>query len=386
MLLLTTLPLIGCSRSNNKVMADQYITSVKAHFAPDSRTALFEVKAQAHDRGITLTGETNLPEAKAALLDSLASRQIEIMDEIRLLPDANLEGMTFAIVRNSVANIRSEPSHPAQLSTQALLGMPLKVLKRQGGWYLVQTPDDYLSWIDSGGLTLMNEEEYAAWKTSPKLIYLSTFGVAYAEPSVSAARVSDLVAGNVLKLNGREGHYYRAEFPDGRTAYVSRSEARPFDEWKASLKATEGSLVATAKTMTGVPYLWGGTSTKGMDCSGFTKTIFFMNGWIIPRDASQQVHAGESIDTSEGFDNLRPGDLLFFGRPATETSPQRVVHVGMWIGNNEFIHSSGRVHTSSIDPEAENFDEFNLNRFLEARRYLNHKQGNIIDVAEMYEL
>src|SRR5699024_4878699 len=99
-------------------------------------------------------------------------------------------------------------------------------------------------------------------------------------------------------------------------------------------------LVATAKTMTGAPYLWGGTSTKGMDCSGFTKTIFFMNGWVIPRDASQQVHAGESIDTSEGFDNLRPGDLLFFGRPATETSPQRVVHVGMWIGNNEFIHSS----------------------------------------------
>lgn len=94
--------------------------------------------------------------------------------------------------------------------------------------------------------------------------------------------------------------------------------------------------------------------------------------------------SGKSIDTSEGFDNLQPGDLLFFGTPATETSDQRVVHVGMWIGNGEFIHSAGRVKVSSVDPEAENYDEYNLDRFLEAKRYRNNWQGNIIKTEEMY--
>lgn len=381
LLVLISLSLIGCSSSQDEAVADRFISSLKNHFAPDSRVALFDIKAENDNGGLVLSGETNLPDAKAALLDSLANRQIEAADQIRLLPAEELEGKIYGVVRNSVANVRSEPSHPAQLATQALMGMPLKVLKKDGGWYLVQTPDDYLSWIDGGGLTLMNKEEFKAWKSAAKLIYLSTFGAAYDRPSATSARVSDLVAGNIVKLAGTRGNYYKAEFPDGRTAFVRRSEARPFDEWKTSLESTEESLVTTAKTMTGVPYLWGGTSTKGVDCSGFTKTIFFMNGWVIPRDASQQVRAGEVIDTSEGFDNLRPGDLLFFG-----SSPQRVTHVGMWIGNNEFIHSSGRVRVSSVDPEAENFDEFNTNRFLEAKRYLGHKQGNIINVAEMYEL
>ena len=138
--------------------------------------------------------------------------------------------------------------------------------------------------------------------------------------------------------------------------------------------------MATSKRLMGLPYLWGGTSTKGVDCSGFTKTIYFLNGIVIPRDASQQIHTGEQIDEDQNFENLMPGDLLFFGSKATDTSSERVVHVGMWIGNNEFIHSAGRVKINSVDKDAHNYDAYNLNRYLRTKRPLNGSKEGLINL------
>ena len=114
------------------------------------------------------------------------------------------------------------------------------------------------------------------------------------------------------------------------------------------------------------------TSSKGMDCSGFTKTVYFMNGLIIPRDASQQIQAGRDVDPELNFSDLLKGDLMFFGRKATDSSGQKVTHVAIWLGNDkgEFIHSSGRVKLGSIDPESQWYDPFNKNRYLGSRRYL----------------
>src|SRR5699024_11358396 len=128
------------------------IEHTKAYFVPDSRGDVFRVAAEQSRDPLLLTGETTLPTAKQALLHSLSQQDVVVIDSIDVLPAHELGNRVYALGTNSVANIRSSPSHPAQLSTQAILGMPLKVLKRKGNWYLVQMPDDYLGWLDSGGL------------------------------------------------------------------------------------------------------------------------------------------------------------------------------------------------------------------------------------------
>ncbi len=342
-----------------------HLESVREQFAPDKRVALFKVE----QRGNVLAGQTNMPEAKQDLLKKLKEANISYVDSIEVLPEAELEGKNYGVIAISVANLRSEPKHPAELATQATMGTPVHVLKQERGWYLVQTPDKYLAWVDERGVSLMDKAAFDAWQKSPKLLYTKPYGFAYEAAEANAGTVSDLVYGDVLALQQKQGDFYAVTFPDGRKGFVPAAESVKYEEWLASRKPNGDNLVSTSKQLLGLPYLWGGTSFKGVDCSGFTKTVYFMNGLVLPRDASQQVHIGELVDTSNGWNNLQPGDLLFFGVPAKEGKSERVVHVGMWIGGNqEFIHSAGRVRISSMNPNAENFDEPELKRFLRAKR------------------
>jgi gamma-D-glutamyl-L-lysine dipeptidyl-peptidase len=388
-----TLTWVGCRTQKNAVVmgglkeevkntVEAAMAETRKQYAPDKRVALFKVETASRSGKLTLKGETNLPEAKTDFLEKLRSQGIEFKDSIALLPAADLGDKTYGVVTISVASIRSDPKESAELATQATLGTPLKIYKREGFWCLVQTPDDYISWADVGAIKWMNASQYAAWQSTPKVIYLQPNGYAYTEPNLASQIVSDLVGGSILRFVGEKMGFLHVAYPDGREAYVAKNEAQPYDAWLYSLKVNEESLVNTAKRMMGFPYLWGGTSYKAVDCSGFTKTIFFMNGMIIPRDASQQVHTGKGVDISQGFRELRPGDLLFFGKPATDTTSERVTHVGMWIGNNEFIHASSHVRVSSIDPAAPNYDEFNLKRLLRVKRILDSPEGDIVQLSK----
>lgn len=363
---------------NTQEQPEAIISAIKNSFAPDKRVALFDVEAVKIGNSVVLRGETNLPEAADSLRSALEEKGISYLDSIQILPEAELLGKTFGIINVSVANLRSDPKHAAELATQATLGTPLRVLKRSAGWYLVQTPDHYLSWVDYGGLVSMSKEAFDAWHAAEKLIYLKPFGFSYEKTDTNASTISDLVGGSILELSGRDGNFYKVKYPDGRTAYIKQDEAQLYTEWIAALNPSSSSLVATSHTLMGLPYLWGGTSFKGVDCSGFTKTVYFLNGMVIPRDASQQVHTGLLIDSVRGFERLLPGDLLFFGRPATDTSAEKVVHVGMWLGNNQFIHASGMVQINSMDSTAENFDRYNYNRYLRTKRLLQQSDDKII--------
>ena len=379
-IIILSLGIFSCSENKDLRIVRGYMDEIRMEFAPDKRTALFDILIENGD-GLTLKGETNLPMAKAELIKKIRQNHIDVIDEIKVLPNEKGE-KKYALINVSVANLRSNPKHSAELVTQAILGTPVYVLKNVNGWYLVQTPDKYISWTNGGSIVLLDEKGLENWKSNPKIIYLKTTGFSMNE--MLSQRVSDLVAGNILVLDHENDEYWSVIYPDGRKALVMKNEAELLRSWNEELTITESSISQTAKKLMGAPYLWGGTSTKGLDCSGFTKTVYFLHGMILPRDASQQVHVGELVDKEKDFTKLQVGDLLFFGRKNEANQSEKVVHVGLWLGNNQFIHASGDVHISSLDSLDENFDQYNYNRYLRSKRIIGDNSGFIPTIQEIY--
>lgn len=379
MICLSIIVLFSCQTSSEDKVQDA-IETFRTGYAPDKRVAIWNI----HWDGETLSGETNLDHALFPFFEYLDTLGVTYTNQITLLPDASLEGKEFALVTISVANIRSDAKHSAELATQAVMGTPLKVLKKNDTWYLIQTPEGYISWVDAAGIALKTEEEMLAWQNAEKVIFTELTGHIFLDENESVF-VSDLVAGNILAIEGETRNHVRVILPDGRAGLIRKNQVMAFEAWLNSRSTSPENLISTAKSMMGSPYLWGGTSIKGVDCSGFTKTIFYLNGAIIPRDASQQIHEGEEVDSAKNWENLQVGDLLFFGEKATADKKERVVHVGMWIGDNSFIHSRGRVRISSFDPTSPDYDEYELNRYLRTKRIVGKESKHVRNVESIFE-
>jgi hypothetical protein len=362
----------------NKI--DSIIKEVKEKYAPDKRVAIFDIRVEKSGNQYLLKGETNLNKAKNELLKVIKESNLKYEDQIEMLPSKNLGNKTFGIITLSVTNIRSKPDNPAELATQSILGTPIKVLKKgENGYYLVQTPDGYIAWLDNDGFTLVNKQELDSWNKSQKIIYLNEYGFSFSKPDIKSQHISDLVAGNLLKLVSDEGKFFKVNYPDGREAFVLKDEAKFFNDWYNNLHSTGETILNTAYRFIGIPYLWGGTSTKGMDCSGFTKTVYFLNGIILKRDASQQVNTGELVDTKNGWQNLKAGDLLFFGKKATDNKKERITHVAIYIGDGDFIHSSGSVRINSFNKNKSYYSAYRDNMFIRAKRILTSISKNGIE-------
>ncbi|QXP69178.1 C40 family peptidase [Polaribacter sp. R2A056_3_33] len=380
---------LSCKKENNSTdeLTNIYAT-LKTTYAPDKRVELFDINFEQVDNQLILEGETTSKEAFSILLDSLKNRNVKFTNNVRILPDNVVGLQQYAVARNSVINIRSNPKHSAELGTQGLLGMSVKVLDKKGDFYRIQTPDKYISWVDRGGIHLMNKSEFNAWNNAKKVIFTETYGYTYADKSENSKIVSDITLGALLQYVSEDNDFYEVKYPDNRIAFLKKNEAVIYNSWLESVVASKENIETAAKTMTGFPYLWGGTSSKGIDCSGFTKMVYLMNGFIIPRDASQQINAGKTVDKDLKFEGLEKGDLMFFGKKATADTKQRVTHVGIWLGNDkmEFIHSAGNVHLSSMNADEANYDEFNKNRYLGSQRYLGVEDKMIVDLKEKIKL
>lgn len=332
------------SAENDVDKVHRVMESVAKKYAPDKRTALFNVSILQKEAPLILKGETNLPEAKKMLLDSLSSYQIAIVDSITVLPDLSVGEKQWGIVTLSVANIRTQPDHAAELASQALMGTPVKVLKVTDGWRYIQTPDDYLGWVDENGIVLKTQQEMSTWRKSNRYLFNRIMGSILDAPKKNASPVSDLVLGDLFETLSEKKGYLQVAFPDGRTGFVKKKDCLSYNEW-ISQKPDVKVVLATARQLLGTAYLWGGTSCKAVDCSGMIKTLWYAQSVILARDASQQIRYGEKIDF-KNMANLQPGDFLFFGR-----NVQRITHVGMYLGKGLYIHASGRVRINSIDPK-----------------------------------
>ena len=357
----------GCKNSNQELILK--LEEWKNVYAKDSRTAVFTFT---FENGV-LRGETDQAVIKDSISDYISASGLSIIDSIRLLPATILESDTLAYINVSVGNIRTNSAESAELATQALLGTPLRVLDKSGSWYRVQTPDKYIGYIENSAISF--SKEFVA-----ELVYTAPFGFSYLMPNNDSQKISDLVYGDVLEILEEGKSFMKVGYPDGRVAFVGSENLSKIEDFVGSRKPI--MVLESSQEMLGVPYLWGGTSWKGVDCSGFTRTSFLMNGIYLPRDASQQALVGDEIDTEPGYDNLKGGDLLFFGR-IVDNGP-KVTHVALYLGNMKFIHSSGMVKYGSFDPASEFYDEYNLNRFLFAKRIVGSQNVQYLNTENLY--
>lgn len=245
-----------------------------------------------------------------------------------------------ALVKIAAANMRSKPSHASELVSQAVLGTPVTLLQSLDGWYLTETPDGYQGYIAANSLHPVDSLQFAAWKKSHRVMFTAP----YTSRVISRhGPVSDIHAGSILQVTGKAGiDSVKVRLPDGRHGTLPVGMVTPLDRLTAS-KIDTSSLIAMARALMGTSYLWGGTTTAAMDCSGLSKICYLNQGIILRRDASQQFATGQQLGTD--FHDYRRGDLVFFKSATTGN----IVHVGIYDHDGLYIHCAGRVRVNSLD-------------------------------------
>ena len=291
----------------------------------------------------------------------------------------------MAVVEFSTSYLRLKPDYESPLETQELMGTVVEIVGEQSYWREVVTPQPYKAWCTDQGLVEMNADELKAYEQAPKVMFNDLYGHIYKEPSMDSQTICDLVGGDLLRLAGictydekmlkkaLKGKWTNVMLPSGKTGFVPSKQLKLHNGFQ-SISMGEGSaesiskettdaIIAQAEKLLGVPYLWGGMSAKGVDCSGLVRISHIMNGILLPRNASQQIKCGERVE----LDNLERGDLVFFGTPATDEKPMRITHVGIYLGENKIIHSSHRVRINSLIPGDDDYYE-NSHRLVAAIR------------------
>lgn len=313
----------------------------------------------------------------------------------------------MAVTALSENMMRLNPDYESPLETQALMGTIVEIIGEESYWRQVVTPEPYTAWCTNLGLVEMTAEQINEYKAAPKYICTTQHSGVYETPSLKSRRLSDLSMGNLLRIVYTEGKKVKPSvkkkwaevmLPDGRKGWTPAADLKPFAEWAGKQKLTAENIVNTAMQFEGTPYLWGGASSKGLDCSGLVRLTFMMNGHLLPRNASQQVNHGREIimecdhsitpDSDKLYQemlkrtkNLQPGDLVFFGSPETFWSKEKITHVGIYIGNGRIIHASHKVRVNSLIPGEKDYYE-NSHRLLKARRFINWQGPGMIPIIQ----
>jgi len=242
-----------------------------------------------------------------------------------------------AVVVEPVANMYSAPSLDADVVSQAILGASVVVVEEQSAWVKVRTVDDYNGWMLRAALRRYGADDHTYASTGTVAQVENPFANVYREPNVTkhqplltlpfTARLEV-----VPKPGNGDGRWLEVCLPDGRTAWIQHGDVN-LNPRPLSIKET----VQLAKRFLALTYLWGGTSSFGFDCSGFTQMLVGARGIVMPRDADLQAAWSGVVEVKRI--KLRAGDLLFFGE-----SPQKITHTGMYIGHGKFIHDSTHEH------------------------------------------
>jgi cell wall-associated NlpC family hydrolase len=268
-------------------------------------------------------------------------RFLAISVSIALLSTAAAAKTGVYVVVVPVANMYSGPSDKTDVVSQAIYGSNVKLVTARGEWSRIQTPDQYKGWIPSRHIRiLLTGNGYAVSGSTVQVE--SLFANLYIEPDITKHKPVltvpfetrlEVIADAKMK-NGQpapEG-WLQVHLPDLRSVWIQTG-----DVVAAPKHLSIPESIELAKRFLGIPYLWGGSSSFGFDCSGFTQMLVRARGMNMPRDADQQA-AWDGVAPVERR-HLKAGDLLFFGSSAKE-----ITHTGMYIGDGQFIHDTTNGH------------------------------------------
>ena len=282
--------------AGNDDYAERLLT-IREKFAPDERFSVFTVKIKTASEALIASGDVDNAEAKTAVLNMLKENtQMRVIDEIHVLPEASLGNKIYGITTLSVGNVRKHPDNKSEMLTQVLSGTVIILLKDGGYFWQIKMPDGYIGWINKLSFIQADSGVVREWSNASRVIVTGHYGMLYRQTEKNSEPVCDVVAGCVLKKIGTKENWIEAGLADGRKGFLQNDIAEDIESWQQSRRLTGDNIEKTARTFLGIPYLWGGTSVKGFDCSGFVKTVFLLNGKILLRDADQQAMMGRPVD------------------------------------------------------------------------------------------
>jgi cell wall-associated NlpC family hydrolase len=254
---------------------------------------------------------------------------------------------TKGVVTANVANLYRDPSESVELVSQAILGTELSIGEGQDGWFHIQTPDGYTGWIKASQFRnyAPGETPYASANRVVEIDSLLAF--LYHVPRASTrAPALQVTIGTRLEVTDEGDGWLKVVMPDGCARWVQKGDLlAPMAADRRSRGSVE-AVIATARRFLGLPYLWGGTTPLGIDCSAFVQLAYRLHGVELLRDSHIQFTQPDLkvVDRQD----LEAGDLVFFGR-------QEISHVGLCTGGGSFIHATPYrqpvVQISSLDEQ-----------------------------------
>ena len=238
-----------------------------------------------------------------------------------------------AVVVQPVANMYSKPGTDADVVSQAIYSTNVTILEQDNLWLKVRTPDDYTGWMQNSAV--LHTQPYAQKGRVAQVEAL--FANLYREANITKHQpVLTVPFETRLEVVGEpqgEGRWLQVRLPDDRSAMVQAGDVTLAPHNDVSIP----ELIEWSKRFIGLPYLWGGTSTYGYDCSGFVQMLCRRRGYSLPRDAGPQADWSGMVVVDKS--KLQPGDLLYFG-----SSPKHITHTGMYIGHGQFINATAYQH------------------------------------------
>jgi cell wall-associated NlpC family hydrolase len=274
------------------------------------------------------------------------------------------------LVNRAVADLMGRPSVSAERVSQALLGEACRVLEQEGDWAQVRVErDGYVGWLQTAALHLAREQEVRDFTAAAQAMVTSELAQAYLAADCADV-AGKLPLGICLPLAARQARLLAVRLPDARLWWLADSDAIPSEERPSPDAGGVARALAMMQRSIGVPYLWGGRTPFGYDCSGLSQAFYALLGVQIPRDADQQFQAGQEVSGPSA-----PGDLVFFRIAGAEAEAARhadVRHVAIALGGDRILHASGKARCVAIDrlvPGGDSYGEWLSTRVAGVRRY-----------------